>query len=61
VADWNILLLEAGGDETILGQIPLFAASLQLTNMDWQYKTEPQDNACQGYANRKYVFFNMQN
>ncbi|XP_046455615.1 glucose dehydrogenase [FAD, quinone]-like [Daphnia pulex] len=53
VADWNILLLEAGGDETILGQIPLFAASLQLTNMDWQYKTEPQDNACQGYANRK--------
>ncbi|XP_046455622.1 glucose dehydrogenase [FAD, quinone]-like [Daphnia pulex] len=51
VADWNILLLEAGDDETITGQVPLLAASLQLTNMDWQYKTEPQDNACKGITN----------
>ncbi|XP_046455617.1 glucose dehydrogenase [FAD, quinone]-like [Daphnia pulex] len=46
VADWNILLLEAGGDESMAGQIPLFAAGLQLTNKDWQYKTTPQKNAC---------------
>jgi hypothetical protein len=51
-----VLLLEAGDEESISGQIPVFAATLQLTNMDWQYKTEPQDNACQGYANRKYIF-----
>jgi hypothetical protein len=50
-----VLLLEAGVDESITGQIPLFAGSLQLTNLDWQYKTVPQDNGCQGYANRKYV------
>lgn len=50
---WNVLLLEAGEDESITGQIPLFAASLQLTDVDWQYKTEPQANACQGYVNQK--------
>jgi hypothetical protein len=53
VGDWNVLLLEAGNDESLTGQIPLFAASLQLTNLDWQYKTVAQDNACQGYLNRK--------
>ena len=56
MGDWNVLLLESGDDESITGQIPLFAASLQLTNLDWQYKTVPQENACQGYLNKKFVF-----
>ena len=56
-----MLLLEAGDDESITGQIPLFAGSLQLTNLDWQYKTVPQDNGCQGFANRKYVFYMVNN
>ena len=54
VTDWNILLLEAGGDESISGQIPLLAAGIQLTNKDWQYKTTPQANACLGNANQQY-------
>ncbi len=54
VADWNILLLEAGGDESMAGQIPIFAASLQLTNKDWQYKTTPQKNACLKNLNQQY-------
>jgi choline dehydrogenase-like flavoprotein len=53
VADWNILLLEAGGDESISGQIPIFAAGIQLTNRDWQYKTTPQKNACLGNLNKQ--------
>jgi hypothetical protein len=53
VADWNILLLEAGGDESISGQIPANAFGMHLTNVDWQYKTQPQANACQSSLNRQ--------
>ena len=40
--DWKILLLEAGGDETEISDVPALAAYLQLGRMDWKYKTEPQ-------------------
>jgi choline dehydrogenase-like flavoprotein len=53
VADWNVLLLEAGGDESIFGQIPAIAVAMQLSNVDWQYKTIPQANACQSALNRQ--------
>jgi len=29
------LLLEAGGDETLMGQVPVNAPALQLTEVDW--------------------------
>ncbi|KAK9308518.1 hypothetical protein QLX08_001510 [Tetragonisca angustula] len=48
INDWNVLLLEAGGDATDIYDIPLLAANLQLTNIDWQYKTERNDNYCRG-------------
>lgn len=48
VDDWNVLLIEAGGDETELSDVPLLAAYLQLTQIDWQYKSEAQDTACLG-------------
>lgn len=54
-ANWNILLLEAGGDETISSQIPALAANLQLTKKDWQYKTTPQDNACFLSSDKRYL------
>ncbi|XP_073999339.1 glucose dehydrogenase [FAD, quinone] [Rhodnius prolixus] len=41
IKGWRVLLLEAGGDETEISDIPSLAGYLQLTNMDWQYKTEP--------------------
>lgn len=43
-----MLLLEAGGDETELSDVPLLAAYLQLSQLDWKYKTEPQPGACLG-------------
>ncbi|KAK9497725.1 hypothetical protein O3M35_004393 [Rhynocoris fuscipes] len=41
VKGWTVLLLEAGSDENEISDIPSLAGYLQLTNMDWQYKTEP--------------------
>ncbi|XP_068086574.1 glucose dehydrogenase [FAD, quinone]-like [Anabrus simplex] len=44
--DWTVLLLEAGGDETMLSDVPLFMPALQLSPLDWQFKTEPSDTYC---------------
>lgn len=39
--NWTVLLLEAGGDETEISDVPSLAGYLQLTDLDWQYKTAP--------------------
>lgn len=41
VGHWSVLLLEAGPDENELSDVPSLAAYLQLSRLDWQYKTEP--------------------
>jgi len=52
--DWSVLLLEAGGDETALSEVPAMAAYLQLGRLDWKYKTEPQPGrACLGHAGQR--------
>jgi len=52
--NWKILLLEAGGDETEISDVPALAAYLQLGRMDWKYKTEPQPGvACLGHTNQR--------
>ena len=48
----KVLLLEAGGYETFQSEIPMFAARLQLSEYDWQYKTVPQKYACKGMINQ---------
>ncbi|EFN74792.1 Glucose dehydrogenase [acceptor] [Camponotus floridanus] len=53
IEDWNVLLLEAGGDETEISDVPLLAAYLQLSQLDWQYKTEPQGDACLAMENNR--------
>ncbi|CAH1132788.1 unnamed protein product [Ceutorhynchus assimilis] len=51
IEQWKILLLEAGGDETEISDVPLMAGYLQLSQLDWQYKSEPQGQACLGMTN----------
>ncbi|XP_068086573.1 glucose dehydrogenase [FAD, quinone] [Anabrus simplex] len=51
VEPWTVLLLEAGGDETEISDVPLLAGYLQLSQLDWKYKTEPQGTACLGMKN----------
>jgi len=52
--DWKVLLVEAGGDETEISDVPALAAYLQLGRMDWKYKTEPQPGrACLGHTDQR--------
>lgn len=46
VPDWKVLLLEAGPDENEISDVPSLSAFLQLSKLDWQYKTEPTGRAC---------------
>ncbi|XP_033207052.1 glucose dehydrogenase [FAD, quinone] [Belonocnema kinseyi] len=46
IPNWNVLLLEAGPDENEITDVPSLAAYLQLTKLDWKYKTEPTGRAC---------------
>jgi choline dehydrogenase-like flavoprotein len=51
--DYRVLLLEAGGNENFLSEIPALSISLHQTSLDWGYVTEPQANACLGLQNRQ--------
>ena len=47
-------ILEAGGHETEISDVPALAAYLQLGRMDWKYTTEPQPGrACLGHTNQR--------
>lgn len=48
----SVLLIEAGGIENEVSDIPLIAATLQLSPLDWQYVSEPQDASCFGFNDR---------
>lgn len=46
---WKVLLLEAGGDEPPGAQVPSMVLNYWGDpHMDWNYKTEPEPNACLG-------------
>jgi glucose dehydrogenase (acceptor) len=53
ISNWTVLLLEAGGDETLLSDIPMFMPALQLSPLDWQFKTEPSDTSCLAMNGRR--------
>jgi glucose dehydrogenase (acceptor) len=43
-----VLLIEAGGEENVLQDIPLLPSLTEFTPANWAYKTEPQPSACLG-------------
>ena len=45
--EWNVLLLEAGGHETEITDVPILSLYLHKSKVDWQYRTQPQNTACQ--------------
>lgn len=50
--DVNILLLEAGGNENPISDIPIAYQLLQKSKLDWAYQTVSQRDACLGLINR---------
>lgn len=53
VSEWNILLLEAGGEESLVTSIPAISHYLQFTNYNWAYHTEKELHACKGLINKQ--------
>ncbi|XP_057669061.1 glucose dehydrogenase [FAD, quinone]-like isoform X1 [Diorhabda carinulata] len=52
-SDWKVLLLEAGPDEVVFTDLPIMFPVLQLTPFDWQYRTEPGENYCLGFHDKR--------
>jgi choline dehydrogenase-like flavoprotein len=51
--DFNVLLLEAGGEPTPLSAVPALALlMLGQPNIDWGYRTVPQTAGCLSMNNR---------
>jgi choline dehydrogenase-like flavoprotein len=53
IGDWNILLLEAGGDPPLTSEIPALLFSSIGSSSDWGYKAEPEEGICQGMTNKQ--------
>ncbi|XP_049784926.1 glucose dehydrogenase [FAD, quinone]-like [Schistocerca cancellata] len=47
--DWSVLLLEAGGDPPPTSDVPRLFPTLQKTEADWQFETEPDPRACRAH------------
>lgn len=48
----SVLLLEAGGNENLITDIPIAYQLLQKSQLDWSYQTLPQKHACFGLESR---------
>ncbi|XP_050436286.1 glucose dehydrogenase [FAD, quinone]-like [Adelges cooleyi] len=53
IGEWKVLLLEAGGEESLITSIPATAHFLQFTNYNWDYRTEEEPHACKGLVNKR--------
>jgi len=53
VAGWSVLLVEAGGEENAMTEIPLLVSYLIGTGYDWGYRTERQDGICGAMVDRR--------
>lgn len=50
---WNVLLLEAGGDETEITDVPILSLYLHKSKVDWKYRSQPQNTACQAMVEKR--------
>ncbi|GAB0093740.1 glucose dehydrogenase [Sergentomyia squamirostris] len=46
VEKWSVLLLEAGPDETYISEVPQLFPTLQQSELDWKFMTEPSHHFC---------------
>lgn len=55
ISQWQILLLEAGGRDNLFSDVPFFAAYLQSTALNWNFRAEKQDGICLGQCQLQQV------
>ncbi|XP_042239057.1 glucose dehydrogenase [FAD, quinone]-like [Homarus americanus] len=53
VAEWRVLLLEAGGPPPPESVVPAFSINLDRSDVDWNYRTVPQSFGLRGYNDNK--------
>lgn len=53
IPHWKVLLLEAGNEESIILDIPIFSGYLQSTQFNWGFQAERQEGACLGLYGEK--------
>lgn len=41
INNWTVLLLEAGGHENVISDVPALSSYTQMTDFDWMYQTAP--------------------
>jgi len=51
ISNWNVLLIEAGGKENYVMDIPLIPNLISLTDVNWGYKTVPNGECCLSMQN----------
>uniref|UniRef100_A0A182LTF8 Glucose-methanol-choline oxidoreductase N-terminal domain-containing protein n=1 Tax=Anopheles culicifacies TaxID=139723 RepID=A0A182LTF8_9DIPT len=53
ICHWDVLLLEAGTDETYLTEVPFLYPTLQTSRVDWKFRTEPSEQFCLAMEDRR--------
>ncbi|KAF6217155.1 hypothetical protein GE061_001509 [Apolygus lucorum] len=53
IKEWKVLLIEAGGQESIITDVPILSLYLHGSRYDWKYKTEPSNTACQAMKGKR--------
>lgn len=56
IANWKILLLEAGKEEIFVNQIPILASAWHSTDYNWAFKIEPSNNYCLAAENKRCLW-----
>ncbi|KAK0076520.1 hypothetical protein PV325_005251 [Microctonus aethiopoides] len=51
--EWNVLLIEAGGHETEITDVPVLSLYLHKSKVDWKYRSQPQWSACQAMNDKR--------
>jgi hypothetical protein len=49
VSNWNVLLLDAGGEQPSKSKVPWFHLWLPNSPIDWRFVTEPQPKILRGF------------
>lgn len=53
IMNWKVLLIEAGGSENLLMDVPQIVHLLQQLDVNWGYKTAPSNKYCRGMVNHQ--------